>query len=71
MDTLDALDEAAARLVAAYRDCVRLAAVIRSDGKRLRIICPQGMDGSVAKLLYAAADEMAFRSVPSQGVTKQ
>jgi hypothetical protein len=70
-DALRQLDEAASKLVSTYRDVDRACAVIRTDGKQVRIICPGGMDGAIAKLLYAAADEMAFRSAPSKGVTKQ
>lgn len=67
-DALRQLDEAASKLVSAYRDVSRACAVIRTDGGHVRIICHSGMDGAIAKLLYAAADEMAFRSAPRQSI---
>ena len=64
MTPVHALDSAAAGLVRAYADTDLAAVVVRVEAGRFRIICPDGMPAAIARLLYAAADEMAARAMP-------
>lgn len=59
---LDILDQAAARLVGAYRDLGKVATVMRGGGAGVQVIALDGADAETAKLLYASADTFADRA---------
>lgn len=61
-EAIAALDACAEDMVRAYRDLGRAAAVIRTDGARLKMFTLGTMDAGIAKLLYVAADTMANRA---------